>query len=76
MPLCQSEYILKETLCIYIYTVQAVFNEIFPWTKETALTWTKWYEVLENIFTFFLNIQTLQYRATTVWKADNSPKSL
>lgn len=46
-------------LYIYVYTVQAVFNEIFPWIKETALTQTKQYEVLESIFTFYLNIQAL-----------------
>lgn len=48
-----SEYLVKEMLCIYVYTVQAVFNEIFPWAKETALTRTKQYEVPESIFTFF-----------------------
>lgn len=35
--LCQSKSTLKEVLSIYVYSMQAVFNEIFSWTKETDL---------------------------------------
>lgn len=76
MLMCQSGSAVKEMLFIYVYTMQAVSNETFPWTKETSLP------VPNNMRHWKVrlfpppNIQALQYRATDIYKAANSQKSL